>query len=46
MQYKSKWGIVDNLVLNINSYLNNKSLFLELIDKGGRVSRTIWQYHS
>ena len=35
MQYKSKWGTVDDLELNINSYLNNKSLFLELINTGG-----------
>lgn len=38
MQYKSKWGTVDDLELNINSYLNNNSLFLELIDKGGEYS--------
>lgn len=35
MEYKSKWGIVENVELKINSYRNNGSLFMELWDTGG-----------
>ena len=35
MEYKSKWGTVENVELEINSYSNNSSLFMELWDTGG-----------
>ena len=35
MRYQSKWGTVENLELHINSYADNQSLFMELINMDG-----------